>query len=499
MGRSQFYILSIDAGTTGITVLAIDHGGKIIQRGYQEIKQFYPEPGWVEHDPIEIWDTTRKLIGDIFQALDAKYCEAIGITNQRETTVVWDRDSGQPIHRAIVWQCRRTFDFCESLKSQGLGEVVHEKTGLFIDSYFSATKIRWILDHVSGARNSAGSGKLAFGTIDTWLIYQLTGGKCHKTDQTNASRTMLYNIHSKAWDDELLQIFDIPGPLLPQVLSSSSQFGQTDRELFGRTIPITGVAGDQQAALFGQLGFKRGAVKSTYGTGCFLLANTGEKAVQSSTGLITTIACGKAGEPVYALEGSVFMGGAIVQWLRDGLNLLKHASDSEKLATTVSDSGGVVIVPAFTGLGAPYWRSDVKGAIFGLTRGTNKNHLIRAALESIASQVYDMVEAIRSELDFPLLELCVDGGAAQNDFLMQFQADILNIPINRPKYIETTALGAGYLAGLGAGFWSSAEALSQCRQTDKIFHPRMKADERSAHISRWKHAVSSLLGEPKPL
>ncbi len=365
MGRSQFYILSIDAGTTGITVLAIDHGGKIIQRSYQEIKQFYPEPGWVEHDPIEIWDTTRKLIDDIFQTLDAKYCEAIGITNQRETTVVWDRTSGQPIHRAIVWQCRRTFDFCESLKSQGLGEVVHKKTGLFIDSYFSATKIRWILDHVSGARNSAGSGKLAFGTIDTWLIYQLTGGKCHKTDHTNASRTMLYNIHSKVWDDELLQIFDIPGPLLPQVLSSSSQFGQTDQELFGRTIPIAGVAGDQQAALFGQLGFKRGAVKSTYGTGCFLLANTGEKAVQSSAGLITTIACGKAGEPVYALEGSVFMGGAIVQWLRDGLNLLKHASDSEKLATTVSDSRGLVIVPAFTGLGAPYWRSDVKGAILG--------------------------------------------------------------------------------------------------------------------------------------
>lgn len=497
MLKTGSYILSIDAGTTGITILAISHDGGIIQKVYNEITQHYPKPGWVEHDPNEIWQVTRNLMGDLFRKLDVNLCQAIGITNQRETTVLWDKFTGKPIHPAIVWQCRRTADLCESLKHQGLEKVVHEKTGLYLDSYFSATKAQWILDHVDRARSMTESNSLAFGTIDTWLIYQLTGKKAHVTDHTNASRTLLYNIHTFDWDDDLLQVFQVSRTMLPEIRRSSDNFGETDPSLFDRSIPITGVAGDQQAALFGQLGLTKGAVKCTYGTGCFLLAQTGDAPVYSTRGLLTTVACGESGEPQYALEGSVFMGGATIQWLRDEMHLLATAGESEKLAEIVPDSGGVTLIPAFTGLGAPYWRSDVKGAIFGLTRGSNKHHLIRAALESIAFQVNDLVEAIRADLEFPVTELYVDGGAVQNDLLMQFQSNILGISVNRPKRIETTALGAGYLAGLGVGFWSSADELAACREVDKLFYPEMTKERRADHLTRWKDAVHMLIRENK--
>ena len=494
MKKQQAFILSIDAGTTGITVLVVDHHGQIRHRGYREITQFYPQPGWVEHNAMEIWEVTRQLMAEAFHVHHVKYCQAIGITNQRETTIVWDRKTGYPVYHAIVWQCRRTFGLCESLKNDGFGEQVFAKTGLIIDSYFSATKISWILGNVPGARQAADSGKLVFGTLDTWLIYKLTGDTCHQTDFTNASRTLLFNIHSKSWDAELMQIFDIPEVMLPEVQSSAGRFGTTATPLFGRSIPICGVAGDQQAALFGQLGFSPGSVKSTYGTGCFLLANTGETPVRSTNGLLTTLACGASGNPLYALEGSIFMGGAILQWMRDGLEILEDAQDSDKFASSVQNSGGVVLVPAFTGLGAPYWRSDIRGAILGLTRGTRRAHLVRAALESIAFQVYDLIHAIQTDLDYPITELFVDGGAVKNDFLMQFQADILNLPVNRPENIETTALGAGYLAGVGTGFWSSIEELRQCRVTNHIFFPAMTPVERSENVSRWKQAIAVVLG-----
>ncbi len=492
MPRSNDFILSIDAGTTGITVLIIDHEGDIRHREYAEIPQYYPQPGWVEHNAEEIWTVTRQLMTSVFKRYSPDHCRGIGITNQRETTVIWERESGHPVHHAIVWQCRRTHHLCESLKAQGLEGLFREKTGLVLDSYFSGTKIRWLLDNVEGCLSRAQRGELAFGTIDTWLIHKLTGGKVHATDPTNASRTLMYDIHRQEWDPQLLDILGIPQSLLPEVRKSSGHFGETDPELFGRSIPITGVAGDQQAALFGQLGTEPGNIKTTYGTGCFLLANTGKNAVQSTAGLLTTIACDSEGNPVYALEGSVFIGGAVIQWLRDELTLLDHARESEAAARSVDDTEGVVLVPAFTGLGAPYWRSDVRGAIFGLTRGTNRNHLIRAALESIAFQVADLVNAIGKDLPSSIDEMRVDGGAVKNDFLMQFQADILNIPVNRPKNIETTALGAGYLAGLGLGFWSSFDELAACRKTDRVFTPHLSPDLRQAELRKWKDAVEKL-------
>ena len=414
---------------------------------------------------------------------------AIGITNQRETTLIWNRETGKPIHRAIVWQCRRTQEICNNLKQAGYENLFKGKTGLVIDSYFSGTKINWLLDHIDGARGKAEMGELAFGTIDSWLLWKLTGGYIHATDFTNASRTMIFNIETKKWDEELLQILTIPSTLLPDVKNSSGEFGKTDKQLFGEAIPITGVAGDQQAALYGQGCFETGESKCTYGTGCFLLINTGDKRVNSTSGLLTTIACNAEGKPIYALEGSVFIGGAVIQWLRDELQILSHASESEKMALAVEDSNGVIIVPAFTGLGAPYWDMNARGIITGISRGVNRNHIVRAALEGIAFQVHDLLDSISKDLDGNISVLQVDGGAVANNFLMQFQADILQIKIDRPKNIESTALGAGMLAGLGVGFWKNPAELKAVRETDQIFIPTMSDNNRTELLSNWKLAI----------
>jgi len=414
---------------------------------------------------------------------------AIGITNQRETTLIWDRETGKPIHNAIVWQCRRTQEICTKLKNAGYEKLFKGKTGLVIDSYFSGTKIQWLLDHVDGARGNAELGKLAFGTIDSWLLWKLTGGTVHATDYTNASRTMIFNIDTKFWDEELLQILTIPATLLPDVNFSSGEFGKTNKNIIGESIPITGIAGDQQAALYGQGCFEKGMSKCTYGTGCFLLTNTGDERINSSSGLLTTIACNAEGKPIYALEGSVFIGGAVIQWLRDELKLLAHASESEEMALAVENSNGVVIVPAFTGLGAPYWDMNARGIITGLSRGVNRNHIIRAALESIAFQVHDLLNSISKDLDDNISVLQVDGGAVANNFLMQFQADILQIKIDRPKNIESTAMGAGMLAGLGVGFWKNPADLKVVRKTEQIFISTMPEDKRTELLSNWKLAI----------
>ena len=483
------FILSIDAGTTGITVVILDKRASICKKYYSEFTQYYPQSGWVEHDAEEIWTVTSNLIQSAFKEYPPSNCAAIGITNQRETTLIWDRETGKPIHKAIVWQCRRTQEICTNLKNAGYEKLFKGKTGLVIDSYFSGTKIQWLLDHVDGARGKAEMGELAFGTIDSWLLWKLTGGYIHATDFTNASRTMIFNIETKKWDEELLQILTIPSTLLPDVKNSSGEFGKTDKQLFGEAIPITGVAGDQQAALYGQGCFEKGTSKCTYGTGCFLLTNTGDEQINSTSGLLTTMACNAEGKPIYALEGSVFIGGAVIQWLRDELQILSHASESEKMALAVEDSNGVIIVPAFTGLGAPYWDMNARGIITGLSSGVNRNHIVRAALEGIAFQVNDLLDSISKDLDGDISVLQVDGGAVANNFLMQFQADILQIKIDRPKNIESTALGAGMLAGLGVGFWKNPAELKAVRETDQIFIPTMSDDKRTELLSNWKLAI----------
>ena len=489
------YILSIDQGTTGSTVLLIDSRGEIVAHGYREFTQHYPRPGWVEHDPIEIWDVTLSVMSELIRARGVGHqIAAIGVTNQRETTVVWERSTGRPIHPAIVWQCRRTAGICAELKGRGMEDRVRAKTGLVLDPYFSATKIAWILDGVDGAREWAQRGELAFGTIDTWLLWNLTGGAVHATDYTNASRTMLFNIDTLAWDDELLEMFRVPRSVLPEVHPSVNVFGETKNIApLPDGTPIAGIAGDQQAALFGQLCTRPGMAKNPYGTGCFLMLNTGESRVHSQSGLLTTLACRPGKAPTYALEGSVFIAGAAVQWLRDGLQIIASAAETEALALRVADTGGVFVVPAFTGLGAPYWDPNAHGAILGLTRGTTRAHIVRATLESIALQTADVVTAMRTDAGIELDQLRVDGGAVANNFLMQFQADILGIDVERPTRIETTGLGAAYLAGLALGVWQSTDELESHRKIDKIFSPQIGASQRQQKLEGWKDAVRRVM------
>ena len=491
------YILSIDQGTTGTTVLVVNKNGQISGRGYSEFKQIYPEPGWVEHDAEEIWNVTLDVISKAILDASIKISDiaAIGITNQRETTVIWDRKTGKPVYNAIVWQCRRTTDICDKLKADGLSEKVQQKTGLVIDAYFSGTKIKWILDNVPGSRARAESGGLCFGTIDSWLIYKMSGGASHVTDYTNASRTMIYNIEDKEWDQELLDVLDIPKAILPEVKNSSGEFARTDCDVLGKGIPVTGVAGDQQAALFGQGCFEPGLVKNTYGTGCFCLIFTGDVSLRSDAGLVTTMACGPDGGPAYALEGSIFIAGAAVQWLRDELKIIDKAQETDALAQSVPDTGGVYMIPAFVGLGAPYWDSHARGGLVGLTRGSGRPQIVRSVLESIAYQSRDMVDAMQKDLDsgdtgFKIAGFRVDGGASQNDFLMQFQADILNVEVDRPEVFETAGLGAAYLSGLGVGLWPSAKSLLSLRKTQKLFTPKMKEAKRDELYKGWQKAVS---------
>ena len=489
------YILSIDQGTTGTTILLMDAEGEIVGKESREFTQYYPKPGWVEHDAIEIWEVTCQVVVDLVSAYNAKnQIIAIGVTNQRETTVIWDRRTGNPIHPAIVWQCRRTSEICSDLKKQGLEEKIKSKTGLVTDPYFSSTKVLWILDQVDNARSLADQGYLAFGTIDSWLLWNLTDGTSHATDQTNASRTMLFNINTLQWDEELLEIFQVPVSILPEVQPSSNIFGTTKGlEFLPDSIPISGMAGDQQAALFGQLCTQSGVAKNTYGTGCFLLLNTGDQPIQSESGLLTTQAFSLDQKPTYALEGSVFIAGAAIQWLRDELHFVDSAAETEVLAESLNDSDGVFVVPAFTGLGAPYWDPNAKGAILGLTRGTTPSHIVRASLESIAFQSADLVEAMIYDAGLQLHQLRVDGGAASNNFLMQFQADLLGVDIERPRHIETTAIGAAYLAGLGVGLWENIDELELHRQVDRVFSPQMSELQRQDKLSAWRNAVKRVL------
>ncbi len=490
---SSTHILSIDQGTTGSTILLVDTQGNIVSQSYQVFTQHYPKPGWVEHDPDEIWSATQSAIVEVLNSLEnKKSIAAIGITNQRETTVVWNRKTGKPIHPAIVWQCRRTADVCENLNAQkGVASQVKAKTGLVIDPYFSGTKVAWILDNISGAREKAERGELAFGTIDTWLLWKLTNGTVHKTDYTNASRTLLFNIETLAWDEDLLDIFNVPKPILPEVKPSACNFGNAKIALLDG-IPIAGIAGDQQSALFGQLCWQPGMVKNTYGTGCFLMLNTGTDRVESNSGLLTTLACSLDEKPVYALEGSVFIAGAAIQWLRDELQIIESADETEGIANRVNDSAGVIVVPAFTGLGAPYWDAEVRGAIFGLTRGTNREHIVRATLESIAYQTADVVSAMAVDAGTPLKKLRVDGGAVANNFLMQFQADILGIDVERPTQIETTGLGAAYLAGITAGVWQDIDKLELHREIDRVFSPQMDPTQRQEKLAHWCNTIQRL-------
>jgi glycerol kinase len=485
------YILAIDQGTTSSRAIVFDSDGNIVSVAQQEFTQHYPKPGWVEHDPNEIWATTIGVIADALARKDIKRNEiaAIGITNQRETTVVWDADTGKPIYNAIVWQDRRTSKICDDIKEKGLESTFKKKTGLIIDAYFSGTKIKWILDNVEGAKKKAEKGRLRFGTIDTWLIWKLTNGKIHVTDYTNASRTLIYNIFNLCWDEELLQVLDIPESILPNVRPSSEIYGYTDKEVFGGEVPITGIAGDQQAAVFGHCCFEKGMVKNTYGTGCFMLMNTGEKAVLSEHGLLTTIAYGINEKVCYALEGSIFVAGASVQWLRDELKLVDSASDTEYFAQKVKDTNGVYVVPAFTGLGAPYWDMYARGVIVGLTRGASKAHIIRATLESIAYQTKDVLDAMEADSKINLKALRVDGGAATNTFLMQFQSDILGILVEKPVINETTALGAAYLAGLAISYWKNQDELVEKWKKDRIYTPNMDSTYKDKLYKGWKRAV----------
>ena len=485
------YLLALDQGTTSSRCILFNRQGEAVSKVQREFSQIFPREGWVEHDATEIWASQMgvALEAMLLKGIGADEIAAIGITNQRETTVVWEKETGKPICNAIVWQCRRTAELCEELKRQGLEETVRARTGLLIDPYFSATKLRWILDHVEGAQERAEKGELLFGTVDSWLIYQLTGGRVHATDPSNAARTMLFNIHTMQWDEELLRIFRIPACMLPRVLPSSGIFGYTDPALFGKSIPIAGVAGDQQAALFGQCGFASGDAKNTYGTGGFLLMNTGDRPITPKQGLLSTVGWQIGERTSYVLEGSVFVCGAVIQWLRDGLGLLKHASDSEKMALRVKDNGGVYLVPAFVGLGAPYWHPYARGSLHGLTRGTGKDHIVRAALESMAYQTADVLLAMQEETGLPLRSLCVDGGASQNGFLLQFQADLLGIPLLRPACVETTAFGAASLAGLAVGVYESLDELRAIRRIDREFCPTMSAQERTKLYDGWKDAV----------
>lgn len=490
------YVLSIDQGTTGSTVLLVDACGEIVVRSYRKLSSHYPRPGWVEQAPVEIWESTLHAVYEMVDNSGALMSDvvAIGITNQRETTIVWDRNSGKPIHPAIVWQCRRTAEICNDLREQGLEDAIRAKTGLVLDPYFSATKIAWILDHVNGAREQAKSGNLAFGTVDSWLLWNLTDGAVHATDCTNASRTSLYDIERFAWDDELLAIYRIPKQILPEVGWSARVFGVVkDLHPALNGLPIAAIAGDQQAALFGQLCVKPGMAKNTYGTGCFLMLNTGDERVHSNAGLLTTLACSLDNQPIYALEGSVFVAGAAVQWLRDSIGIVSSAAETEAIASRVEDTAGVVVVPAFTGLGAPYWNPNAKGAIIGLTRGTTRPHIVRATLESIAFQTTALVDAMTREFGMGQNRLRVDGGAAANDFLMQFQADILEMAVERPRQIESTGLGAAFLAGLTFGVWSCIDELESCRKVDCVFSPSMHNAERHEKLAAWKDAVRRVM------
>ncbi len=486
------YILALDQGTTSSRAILFDRAGRIISVAQQEFPQIFPQAGWVEHNPEDIWSSQLYCAREALSKANVRADDvaAIGITNQRETTVVWDRASGQPIHNAIVWQCRRTAPMCDKLKKEKFDRVIRKKTGLVTDAYFSGTKVAWMLGNVEGARQRAGAGELAFGTVDTWLINRLSGGKAHVTDVSNASRTLLYDIRKQRWDEEILKKLRVPASLLPEVKSSSEVYAETDPDLFGAPIPIAGDAGDQQAALFGQACFKPGMMKNTYGTGCFLLMNTGGKANASKTGLLTTIAWRANGKTEYALEGSVFIAGAAVQWLRDGLNIIGAAAETEALATSVGDNHGVYFVPAFVGLGAPYWDADARGAIVGLTRGATRAHVARAAIEAMAYQTRDVVECMQKDSGIKARELRVDGGATRNDFLLQFQADLLGIPVVRPVITETTALGAAYLAGLAVGFWKNEKEIASQWQEEKRFEPRMKKSERERLYEGWKEAVA---------
>lgn len=492
-GNMGKYILSFDQGTTSSRAIIFDHKGQIVHVAQKEFTQIYPKPGWVEHDPMAIWGTQSGVAREVLETSGIRPGEiaAIGITNQRETTVVWDKNTGKPIYNAIVWQCRRTADIVDELKEQGLEDYIKEHTGLVPDAYFSGTKIKWILDNVSGAREKAEKGELLFGTIDTWLIWNLTRGKIHVTDYSNASRTMIFNIQTLDWDDKLLKALDIPRSMLPEVKPSSEVYGTTDEATFGGAlIPIAGIAGDQQAALFGQTCFDKGDIKNTYGTGCFMLMNTGQQLIHSKNGLLTTIAWGLNGEITYALEGSIFIGGASIQWLRDEMRMIHDADDSEYFASKVEDTNGVYVVPAFAGLGAPYWDMYARGAIVGLTRGVNKNHIIRATLESIAYQSRDVMEAMESDAGIPINHIKVDGGAVKNNFLMQFQSDIVGKEVLRPAVTETTALGAACLAGLAVSYWDSVEDIKSNADSYTNFTSNMSEDEKETRYKKWKKAVT---------
>ena len=493
------YIMALDAGTTSNRCILFDEKGEICSIAQKEFTQYFPKPGWVEHDANEIWSSQLGVAVEAMAKLGigADDIAAIGITNQRETTIVWDKNTGEPVYHAIVWQCRRTSEYCDSLKEKGLTDKFREKTGLIIDAYFSGTKLKWILDNVEGVRERAERGELLFGTVETWLIWKLTKGKAHVTDYSNASRTLLFNIKDLTWDKEILEELNIPESMLPEPKPSSYVYGYSDTSFFGKEIPISGAAGDQQAALFGQTCFNPGEAKNTYGTGCFMLMNTGETPVYSNNGLVTTIAWGLDGKVNYALEGSIFVAGASIQWLRDELRIIESAADSEYMAKKVKDTNGCYVVPAFTGLGAPYWDQYARGTIVGLTRGVNKYHIIRATLESIGYQVNDVLHAMKADSGIDLAALKVDGGASANDFLMQFQSDIINAPVKRPSCVETTAMGAAYLAGLAVGYWNSKEDVIKNWAVDKIFSPIMGEEERERKIKGWNKAVKYSFGWAK--
>ncbi|OEF87896.1 glycerol kinase GlpK [Vibrio splendidus] len=488
----QKYIVALDQGTTSSRAVILDHDANIVSSSQREFTQIYPKAGWVEHDPMEIWATQSSTLVEALAKAGIRSDElaGIGITNQRETTIVWNKETGKPVYNAIVWQCRRTADICEDLNARGLEDYVRDNTGLVLDPYFSGTKVKWILDNVEGAREDAEAGKLLFGTVDTWLVWKMTQGRVHVTDYTNASRTMLFNINDLCWDQKLLDEMGIPSSMMPEVKRSSEVYGQTNLGGKGGTrIPIAGIAGDQQAALYGQMCVEAGQAKNTYGTGCFLLMNTGQEKVTSKNGLLTTLACGPKGEPAYALEGAVFMGGASIQWLRDEMKLLAGAEDSEYFATKVDSSNGVYVVPAFTGLGAPYWDAYARGTIVGLTRGVNSNHIIRATLEGIAYQTRDVLDAMQADSGIKLAKLRVDGGAVANNFLMQFQSDVLDTEVHRPEVTEVTALGAAYLAGLAVGFWDSIDELQDKAVLDRTFIPHHDEEKRNRRYKGWKRAI----------
>lgn len=491
---AEQYIMALDQGTTSSRAILFNHEGEIVEVAQREFEQFFPHPGWVEHDADEIWTATLSCISEVFRKADveASQVASIGITNQRETTVIWDRHTGKPIYHAIVWQSRQTDDICKELEDAGYHDIFRQKTGLLIDAYFSGTKVKWILDNVEGAREKADAGDLMFGTIDTWLVYKLTGHKVHVTDYTNASRTLMFNIYDLEWDQELLDILTVPKNMLPEVKQSSEIYGHTvDYHFLGQEVPIAGIAGDQQAALFGQACFEEGMAKNTYGTGCFMLINTGEKGVRSEHGLLTTLACSVDGKVEYALEGSIFIAGSALQWLRDGLKIIDAAPHSEKYANRVDSTEGVYLVPAFVGLGTPYWDSDARGAVFGLTRGTTKEHFVRATLESLAYQTKDVLDAMIKDSGMNLKTLRVDGGAVKNDFLMQFQSDMLSANVERPVVQETTALGAAYLAGLAVGFWKDKSEIAEQWKIEKTFEPTFSEEKRDELYAGWQKAVEA--------